>query len=109
MTSRELLNKLHALTAEMKSVVAEMEQATKEAYDVWPDYAVVKNFGEWRDRSETPPVGPIWASDGFRVWLIHCDGKPISASATAVKFWTAALIPAPPVGPVIDHTITIDN
>lgn len=51
---------------------------------------------DWRPRTETPPAGMAWASDGAAVWLIHTDGKPIPAEAYAVKFWTIAFIPTPP-------------
>lgn len=58
---------------------------------------------DWRPREEVPPKGHIWASDGEGIWLIHSDGQPIPASATAVKFWTQAFIPCPP-----NHRPTID-
>ncbi len=62
---------------------------------------------DWRPRSETPPKGRVWASDGDGVWLINCDG-PIPSSATAVKYWTAALIPLPPnAAKVIDGELAL--
>lgn len=52
---------------------------------------------EWHDRSETPPAGLIWASDGHSLWTLRSFGEPIPATAVAVKFWTTALIPKPPL------------
>jgi hypothetical protein len=52
---------------------------------------------EWHDRTETPPCGLIWASDGYGLWTLRSDGKPIPETATAVKFWAVALIPKPPL------------
>ena len=63
--------------------------------DDWPDHQVIP-CQEWRDRSETPPAGQIWASDGTRVWIVHSEGTPISEQATAILYWTTAFIPAPP-------------
>ena len=77
-----------------------MKAEVEAAREAWPDHQVVK-VASWKPRSLTPPVGNIWASDGSKVWLIRSDG-PIPASATAVRFWTEALIPAPPLGPIID-------
>ena len=58
---------------------------------------------EWNDRSvPLPPAGQVWASDGHMVWLIWANGELIPASATAVKFWTAALIPSPPLAPAMN-------
>lgn len=59
----------------------------------------------WHPRDETPPpVGPLrptpllWASDGTLVWLIFNGGEPIPPEAALVRWWTTALIPAPPGG-----------
>jgi hypothetical protein len=54
---------------------------------------------EWHPRTKTPPRGLCWASDGNKVWLIHNDGEPIPDYATAVLWWTTALIPSPPGSP----------
>jgi hypothetical protein len=97
MTTVELIDDMKRLSKEMETKAAELRRTMLAAADMWPDYQVVKNFGGWHDRNETPPVGQIWASDGLRVWLIHHDGNGIPRTATAVKFWTAALIPAPPI------------
>jgi hypothetical protein len=89
---------------ELEAAVKAMQQATKAVEDC--KYKL-SNFElldgqsplvrvDWRPRSETPPKGRVWASDGDGVWLIGCDGTPISQNATAVKWWTAALIPMPP-------------
>lgn len=50
----------------------------------------------WYPRSETPPVGQLWASDGETVWLIYSDGMPFRAEAGKVLYWTQANIPMPP-------------
>jgi hypothetical protein len=67
----------------------------------WPGDAPTLNV-HWHSRDKVPPAGLTWASNGEAVWIIHSDGKPIGASATAVRFWTQACIPAPP-NRVIDH------
>ena len=56
----------------------------------------VVECSDWHPRSEIPPEGCIWASDGWGVWLINSDGKGIPPEATAVKYWTRACIPSPP-------------
>ena len=37
----------------------------------------VVECSDWHPRSEIPPEGCIWASDGWGVWLINSDGKGI--------------------------------
>jgi hypothetical protein len=78
----------------LRKVLASLEERLQCAKGAWPSHQILP--AEWHDRSETPPVGVIWASDGLRVWLIRSDGEPISKGAVAVKFWTTAYIPAPP-------------
>lgn len=83
------------------AAVEEANRFLKKARDVWPDHQIVGPV-VWQAREVTPPAGVVWASDGLGVWLIHTDGGPISAGATAVQFWTTAYIPAPPVVMTID-------
>ena len=52
---------------------------------------------EWHDRSETPPTGRLWASDGYSLWTILSDGQPVPAGATRVLYWATMLIPKPPL------------
>lgn len=49
----------------------------------------------WHDRSELPPPGLIWATDGHLVWLIFTDGA-IPETAMLVRAWSSALIPKVP-------------
>lgn len=86
-----------AVSAEVRAIEAELRDAEK----AWPDHQVVR-IRAWRSREEIPPPGRIWATDGTAVWLIWSDGAPISASASSVKYWTDALIPAPPASTEID-------
>lgn len=51
---------------------------------------------EWHDRSETPPQGWLWMSDGYGLWMNRSFGEPIPDTATAVKYWAISLIPKPP-------------
>ena len=43
--------------------------------------------GGWHPRTEVPPKGRVWTSDGQRVWWIWTDGEGIPDTATACKFW----------------------
>lgn len=64
---------------------------------------------KWHPRTEPlPPGGQVWASDGRVVWLIWADGKPVSEHATAVKYWTRGLIPAPPDADLTSEMEDID-
>jgi len=78
----------------LQAVLASLSDQLARAKDAWPSHQMLP--AEWHNRSETPPEGQIWASDGIRVWLIWSDGDPISPGATLVKHWTTAYIPAPP-------------
>jgi hypothetical protein len=80
----------------LQAVLASLTDRLARAKKAWPSHQILP--AEWRDRSETPPAGQIWASDGINVWLIRKDGGPIDPGATAVKYWTTAYIPAPPYG-----------
>ena len=80
-----------AMETQLKEMRSTLDKAAKE----WPDYQV-RCGAVWYDRSKVPPKGFIWASNGVSVWLIQGDGEPIPDTATAVKFWTDAYIPAPP-------------
>ena len=91
----ERLKLLGVSVLEMRRFLTDMERELTAAKDDWPDHQVVK-VGDWKDRDEIPPAGQIWASDGDAVWLISTGGEPIGKNATRVKFWTVALIPAPP-------------
>jgi hypothetical protein len=55
--------------------------------------------GGWRPRSETPPAGRVWASDGKTVWWIWTDGKDIPDTATSVLYWMLFPVPDPPPPP----------
>jgi hypothetical protein len=79
----------------IRQQIDELRARLSEAKDAWPDHQIAPT-ADWHDRSEKPPIGQIWASDGLRVWLIRADGEGIPPGATAVKFWTTAYIPAPP-------------
>lgn len=78
----------------LQKVLASLEDRLRRAKGAWPSHQILP--AEWNDRSVTPPVGVIWATDGIRVWNINSDGTPIGPNATAVKWWTTAYIPAPP-------------
>lgn len=95
MATTELMDKMVELANEMERCSKEFRSVMNDAAWAWPDYQMVK-FGEWKSRDEVPPEGTLWASDGLRVWTIRSDGKGIPSSASAVKFWTAALVPSPP-------------
>ena len=86
-----LISQCEHIGSQLRTLQAQLEDAKK----AWPDHQM-RCRTEWYDRSVTPPKGYIWASDGVGVWLIRGKGEPISETATAVKFWTAAYIPAPP-------------
>jgi hypothetical protein len=90
-------NEIEVMNGHVKSlqaVLASLSEQLALAKDAWPAHQMLP--AEWHDRSETPPRGQIWATDGIRVWLIWSDGEPISLGATLVKQWTTAYIPMPP-------------
>lgn len=91
----ESIRRMSNYCSALGGVVVELQRELEEAKQSWPDHQVVVG-AEWHDRSETPPAGYVWASNGTRVWLIHSDGTPIGKYATAVLYWTTAFIPAPP-------------
>lgn len=93
---RDKIETLKMYVQNMQADCAAIENALDEAKYSWPDHQIIPG-AVWFDREKTPPRGVIWASNGMQVWVIHSDGLPIPASATAVKFWTNALIPAPPL------------
>lgn len=64
------------------------------AKNIEPDEGTVDI--DWHPRTETPPRGYIWASNGEHVWLLYSDGKPILDTAISVLHWSNALIPRPP-------------
>lgn len=65
--------------------------------DRWVQRIFMRLYGGWKPRTETPPAGRCWASDGRTVWFIWTDGKGIPDSATAVLFWMPYPIPDPPL------------
>ncbi len=65
------------------------------ARNEWPDYQRVPGK-DWKPKTEIPPAGVIWASNGISVWLINSTGEGISPNATQVKYWSEAYIPEPP-------------
>jgi len=77
---------LHALRRDVAA--AEKEYARMEAR--------LADKVTWYPRTEVPPTGPLWASDGKTVWLIHGDGTPIRPEAVSVLYWTQAGVPLPP-------------
>lgn len=91
----EKLKYLQSELAVMKTTIDLMERSIAEAKQSWPDHQVVTDGVEWHSCEEVPPKGMIWASDGINVWMILADG-PIPETATLVKYWTNAWIPAPP-------------
>jgi len=52
--------------------------------------------GGWRPRTEIPPKGRVWTSDGNNVWWIWTDGEGIPDTATSCKFWMPFPVPDPP-------------
>ena len=58
---------------------------------------LIKLGGGWKPRTEVPPKGRAWASDGKTVWWIWTDGEGIPDTATAVKFWMPYFVPDPPL------------
>lgn len=56
----------------------------------------IRLYGGWKSRTETPPKGRCWASDGKSVWWIWTDGGPIPKEATSVLWWMPMPIPDPP-------------
>jgi hypothetical protein len=92
------------MRAELEAAIDAMQKATKAVNDIkyrLSNFELLDGSSplvrvDWRPRSENPPAGHVWASDGDGVWIIHCDGSPIPGSATSVKWWTKALIPMPP-------------
>lgn len=88
------IKEMQSHVAVLQGVLDSLTDRLARAKKAWPAHQIQP--AEWHDRSETPPAGQIWASDGIGVWLIRSDGEPISAGATAVKWWTTAYIPAPP-------------
>lgn len=88
---RVLRDHLDAIQKVIDSLKDRLERADKS----FPDFQVIP-FCEWNDRSITPPIGKIWASDGIGIWMINSDGKPIPKEAKSVKYWSIAFIPSPP-------------
>lgn len=89
------IEKLGRHCVDMAAMIESMRDRLETAKQSWPDFQV-RAGAVWYDRSNVPPDGYIWASDGIRVWLIHGRGEPIPGSAVSVKFWTDAYIPVPP-------------
>lgn len=96
MTLNKELEELYEGLQILVNGIVSIQKRVRDAREAWPDHQVRENVS-WHSRSETPPDEQIWASDGVRVWLIHGKGEPIPPAATAVKYWTTACIPAPPV------------
>lgn len=44
-----------------------------------PDVATLVRTLGWRPRSETPPAGPLWASDGAAMWPFLIGNEPVQA------------------------------
>lgn len=61
-------------------------------------------YGGWKPRTEVPPKGRAWATDGKSVWWIWTDGKGIPDTATAVHHWMEMPIPDPPLPRLADPT-----
>lgn len=59
-------------------------------------WILVRLYGGWKPRTQIPPKGRLWASDGKAVWAIWTDGGPIPKEATAVLFWMPHPMPDPP-------------
>lgn len=85
---------LKTCVKEMQLVLAQLQDRLEEAGRAWPDHQIAP--AEWRDRSEIPPVGKVWYSDGLRVWLINSDGTGMGGHPDVCRYWTTAYIPAPP-------------
>jgi hypothetical protein len=92
-------DKIRSMEAHLEIIQKEIEllkETLVKARTSWPENQIVPG-AVWYDRSKTPHViGKIWASDGFSVWTIWSNGTPIPKSAVSVKYWTDALMPAPP-------------
>jgi hypothetical protein len=89
------IGRLQEKLQSMQDTCSVMQGELTAAKGMWPDHQI--DVGAiWYGREEPPPIGMVWVSDGTRVWLIHSDGEGIPDTATAVQFWTHAMIPAPP-------------
>lgn len=86
---------LKTTVREMQIVLEQLQERLEQADKAWPDHQIVQT-AEWRNRSEIPPAGKVWYSDGVRVWLIHSDGTGMGGSPDVCRYWTTAYIPAPP-------------
>lgn len=61
-----------------------------------PDIATLVRTLGWRPRSETPPAGPLWASDGTAMWPLCHDGGPLPPR---VQYWQPSELPLRPPAP----------
>lgn len=93
---RKITEKVKGLAEFVDDQVSQLRSELEAAAHDWPDHQIMR-VDDWNSRDAVPPKGAIWASDGTGVWLIFSDGTPIASAATKVRYWTAALIPAPPV------------
>lgn len=98
-TLTEYINAVRTSAKQLEDAARYLSDFCHKTGNLWPDHQV--RPADWTPRAQTPPAGWVWASDGMRVWLIQCDGKPIRREVTAVRFWTLAYIPAPPQGAVL--------
>jgi hypothetical protein len=98
-TVKAQLKHIEKLIGDVHEAMEEVDMACDDLCNAWLEHQVrtpPQDFG-WHPRTEQPPAGKVWASDGLRVWMINSDGvTPIQPAATKVKYWCVAFLPRPP-------------